>query len=77
MQALYDQSEEYYLQIDSHMRLVKNWDLLLIEYLNQCPNPDKSILTVYPRSYKKGQTEFPSELEGPLVMCMKEFSKVD
>jgi hypothetical protein len=29
-------NEEYYLQIDSHMRFRKNWDSYLIGVHNQC-----------------------------------------
>jgi hypothetical protein len=32
---------------------------------------------VYPRPYKIEGYEPPSELEGPLAMCFKEFSKID
>ncbi len=37
----------------------------------------KSIISVYPRAYKIEGYEPPSELEGPLAMCFKEFSKID
>ncbi len=55
------------------MRFVKDWDKILIKQMKMCP--EKSILTVYPRPYKK-EEEFksPEVLEGPLVMCFKEFS---
>lgn len=33
VQKLYDE-EEYSLQIDSHMRMVKGWDTLLKDYLS-------------------------------------------
>lgn len=32
---------------------------------------------MYPRAYKIEGYEPPSELEGPLAMCFKEFSKID
>ena len=59
------------------MRLVENWDELLIKYINQCSNPEKSILSIYPRAYKIEGYEPPKEMEGPLAMCFKEFSKID
>jgi hypothetical protein len=59
------------------MRLVPKWDTLLKEYLSQCPNPEKSIISVYPRGYKREKYEQPENLEAPLVMCFKEFSKLD
>ncbi|CDW88855.1 c transferase [Stylonychia lemnae] len=77
VQRLYKQ-ETYYLQIDSHMRFVQNWDEILIGYLNQCSEPQKSILTIYPRPYKVDQDfKQKDSLEGPLVMAFKEFSKID
>lgn len=42
--------EKYTLQIDSHMRFVKDWDISLINMLNLCPS-EKAILTAYPASY--------------------------
>ena len=54
VQKLY-KGQEYQLQIDSHMRLVKGWDTKMKNYLADCP--DRSILTVYPRPYKvSGET---------------------
>jgi Glycosyltransferase (GlcNAc) len=44
------ESEKYALQIDSHMRFVKDWDILLINMLNLCPS-EKPVLTAYPASY--------------------------
>eukprot|EP00347_Sterkiella_histriomuscorum_P020460 403337716 len=85
VQQMY-QNENYYLQIDSHMRFVKNWDQLLIKYLSQCQNPQKSILTVYPRPYKiddqnienfESYNKIESELQGPVAMCFKEFNSLD
>ena len=76
VQKMYS-GEKYSLQIDSHMRLVQNWDKKLKEYLSQCPNPSKSIISVYPRGYQRDKFEQPQKLEGPLAMCLKEFSKID
>lgn len=49
--SLYD-GEDYYLQIDSHMKFEKNWDLNLIEdylfYKREGCNP---VITAYPASY--------------------------
>ena len=60
------------------MRFVSNWDHLIIEYLNQCQDPQKSILTIYPRPYKLDKEfEEMKELDGPLAMCFNEFSKID
>lgn len=40
--------QEYYFQIDSHTKFVKGWDTIIINMLNECPNPDLSILSSYP-----------------------------
>lgn len=43
MQLLLTDDEQYFLQIDSHMRFVEHWDSLLLEYFQQaselCSNP--------------------------------------
>jgi hypothetical protein len=39
--------EEYYLQIDAHMRFAKGWDTKMIAYLKQC-NSKKPVLSFYP-----------------------------
>ena len=57
------------------MRFVQNWDSLFIEYLHQCSNPPKSIITQYPKSYKLEDKNV--ESSGPLAMCFKEFSEID
>ena len=53
------------------MRFVKNWDEKLIKMLNNCPNPEKSILTTYPVGYEIGKP-MPNELKPPFV-SVKEF----
>jgi [Skp1-protein]-hydroxyproline N-acetylglucosaminyltransferase len=45
----YYNNEEYYLQIDSHMRTIKNWDTILKHILELVPEP--SVLTQYPPEY--------------------------
>lgn len=42
--------EKYYLQIDSHMRFVKDWDKKLMDQLNLCESK-KPIISVYPEGY--------------------------
>jgi [Skp1-protein]-hydroxyproline N-acetylglucosaminyltransferase len=41
--------EGYYLQIDSHMRCIKNWDAILKHMLELVPEP--AVLTQYPPEY--------------------------
>ena len=45
--------EDYYLQIDSHMRFVENWDMILIEGIlrYQEMGLPKPLITQYPPSY--------------------------
>jgi len=45
------EGEEYFLQIDSHTRLIKSWDTILKNQLSLCPNPDKAVLTQYPLEF--------------------------
>lgn len=42
--------EDYFLQIDSHMRFVAGWDDLLIDMLGKCASP-KPVLSTYPLSF--------------------------
>jgi hypothetical protein len=44
-------NEEYYLQLDSHSRLVKGWDTSLKNQLELCPS-DHPVLTQYPSDYQ-------------------------
>jgi [Skp1-protein]-hydroxyproline N-acetylglucosaminyltransferase len=45
--------EDYYLQIDSHMRFEQDWDEILIEQLHQSEKiSKKSIISTYPMGYK-------------------------
>lgn len=51
VQKLWD-GEEYYLQIDSHMRFREGWDVYLLDQLSKCPSSSpKTILTTYPLGY--------------------------
>ena len=45
--------EDYYLQIDSHMRFVKNWDLKAIRIINDYISDGikSPLITMYPPSY--------------------------
>lgn len=65
--------ETYFLQIDSHTKFVPRWDTISIEELNKCPDPSKSILSHYPRSW----TEYDEACRpgaGVPVLCK---SKID
>jgi len=57
-------SEEYYLQIDSHTLVEKDWDYKLKKSLRKLP--DNSCLTQYLPDYEIGQNKTDSKLRGPL-----------
>ena len=44
------QGEEYFLQIDSHSRVKKNWDAILINQYNSIEQP-KVVITTYPNHF--------------------------
>lgn len=54
VQSLY-QGEDYFMQIDSHMRFAQGWDELLIGMLAQCDSP-KPVLSTYPLSFTPPDT---------------------
>eukprot|EP00644_Phytophthora_capsici_P014857 jgi/Phyca11/554741/estExt2_Genewise1Plus.C_PHYCAscaffold_650008 len=64
------QGEEFYLQIDSHMRFRPGWDCFLISELEKCTS-SKPILTTYPLGYT-----LPNEISAecrPTVLCASSF----
>ena len=44
-------NETFLLQIDSHMRAVRNWDELLIQTWRECQDP-MAVLSVYPNGFQ-------------------------
>ncbi len=44
------QGEDYYFQIDSHMRFAPSWDEKLINLMEQCPSP-RPVLSTYPLAF--------------------------
>ena len=46
VQAMW-KGEDFFFQVDSHMRFAKNWDELLCEMWAKCPG-DKAVLSTYP-----------------------------
>lgn len=66
--------EEYYLQIDSHMRCIKNWDTILKHMLELVPEP--AVLTQYPPEY--GKTElYCKETAHTCTVYGKELDQID
>lgn len=65
-QSLYS-GETYSLQIDSHMRFTKDWDIKLIDIWKSL-NDEKGILTAYPGKYypDEPESEWPDE---PPTVC--------
>ncbi|MFP4398092.1 MAG: GlcNAc-transferase family protein [Desulfonatronovibrio sp.] len=49
------QGEDYYFQIDSHMRFVPGWDEKLLTLLGQCPS-SRPVLSTYPLAYTPGDS---------------------
>jgi len=52
-QELY-QPSDYILNIDSHTIFTKNWDVLIIAQLKECPSK-KAVLTMYPKEYTQNR----------------------
>lgn len=80
-QELY-QDEEYYLQLDSHYRMIPNWDEELLSQLDLCRQQSaRPILSTYPSSYTLPEDYRPGEADraelhpakDPVVLCAKEF----
>jgi len=69
--------EQYFLQIDSHMRFVQDWDQKCIDQLALIPH--KSCLTNYVSNYnlETGLPDEHNQLRGPLTIDNKETSEFD
>lgn len=65
------QGEDYYLQIDSHMRFVQGWDEKLIAMLDQCNSP-KPVLSTYPLQFTPPDT---LGEDGVITIYPKEFDE--
>ena len=61
------QGEDYYLQIDSHMRFRHNWDTYLIHTL---PTGNRAMMTAYPVGYQLPNA-VPNETRGTLLVPWK------
>ncbi len=73
----YITNEDFYFQIDSHTRFVKNWDNLLIEFWEDLKD-DKAVLSTYPLAfdpclqwYEEGEQSFivPSLFNEQQILC--------
>lgn len=70
LQSLW-RGEDYYLQIDSHMRFVAGWDEVLIHMLGQCASP-KPVLSTYPLAFTPPDTY---GADGVVTIYPKEFDE--
>ncbi|GLD93938.1 hypothetical protein PINS_up002543 [Pythium insidiosum] len=64
--------EQYYLQIDSHMRFRDAWDSFLIDELHRCPS-HKAVLTTYPLGYTL--PDHISSDSRPTLLCASRFDE--
>lgn len=68
------QNEDFYFQIDSHMRFVQDWDTIIVSQLQQCEHQyrkGKCLLSTYPLGY-----ELPNKIPNDkvlTVLCAKSF----
>ena len=63
--------ETFFMQIDSHTTMVKDWDEKCVTEIEACPNPTKAILSMYPNDdgeYNVNTTQIP-------VMCGAKFNE--
>ena len=64
--------EEYYLQIDSHMRFLQDWDARLVVQLHACPAA-LPVLSTYPAGYERsGPTP---EMSPCTLLCASAFGE--
>eukprot|EP00930_Biecheleria_cincta_P005316 TRINITY_DN106237_c0_g1_i1.p1 TRINITY_DN106237_c0_g1~~TRINITY_DN106237_c0_g1_i1.p1 ORF type:complete len:642 (-),score=114.99 TRINITY_DN106237_c0_g1_i1:22-1716(-) len=64
------QDEDYYFQIDSHMRFIQDWDKICIEQFRKCKSP-KPILTTYASSYSLPKEYVPGEPDCAVLASSK------
>ena len=74
------QDEEFYFQIDSHMRFVLHWDQVLLDQLDACPSPRPVITSLQasyelPRDYQPGEPDRAalSRRHGMTLLCADKF----
>lgn len=62
--------EDWFMQIDSHTKLVKGWDTLVIANARKCPSK-KAVLTHYPRVVE----EYGKDQKGVPVLCKSKWGE--
>lgn len=69
--------EDFYLQLDSHMRMVDGWDEEMLNEWDRCRDSN-AILTAYPTGYERGTNETPSNAnDAPPLLCASHFDAND
>lgn len=66
---------DYWLQIDSHVAFIKNWDTALIQQHAMTPDPFKSLLTTYPPNFNQAHRSKVAQLSLPTFITFSEFTK--
>ncbi|CAJ1446886.1 unnamed protein product [Effrenium voratum] len=74
------QGEDFYLQLDSHYRMIPGWDEELLRQLSLCDS-ERPILSTYPASYTLPEDYSPGQPDAakldsracPVALCAKEF----
>lgn len=64
VQALW-RGEDYFFQVDSHMRFAKGWDEILLNMIEQCPST-KPVISTYPLPFTP-----PNELHADRYVTIK------
>eukprot|EP01023_Acetabularia_acetabulum_P022300 TRINITY_DN21984_c0_g1_i2.p1 TRINITY_DN21984_c0_g1~~TRINITY_DN21984_c0_g1_i2.p1 ORF type:complete len:294 (-),score=36.86 TRINITY_DN21984_c0_g1_i2:196-1077(-) len=72
-------AEEYFLQIDSHMRFDEGWDQTLISWLNICKQKNgdypKVVLSSYPGNYEGLKESAVIGTQHPIILCADRFGE--
>lgn len=70
--------EEFFLQIDSHTKFVKNWDTICINMINRIKKDglsDKPVLSYYPKEYKQYEKYTEAQKFNVPRMCKSFFNE--
>ena len=74
-QNLYSKGEaDYWLQVDSHMAFVKDWDVSMIQQHSMLPDPNHGAITTFPPDFRQTSRQVP-RLSLPTFIGLHDFSK--
>jgi [Skp1-protein]-hydroxyproline N-acetylglucosaminyltransferase len=70
--------EDFYLQIDSHMRFANGWDVEMLNQWHACED-EMAVLTAYPPGYERASTVWPppNANDAPPMLCASHFDEKD